>query len=193
MSIQVEVDKADMRALQFKMRNMMEKTPSRLKNAINRTGTQAVKMLASGTKGGYTYKKSVRKDLRIQKANPSHLDYTITASGKPHTLSKSFKTSTPKSGGKADVTKTGLKRLVSATGGAAFVTPAGKAAGLMAQRTEGKFPGTGNARFKVLYGNSVPKMVEKVYHGERGGQGDMEPEIQKILHAEIKKEIAKIK
>lgn len=188
MSIQVEVDKADMRALQFKMRNMMEKTPSRLKNAINRTGTQAVKMLVSGTKGGYTYKKSIRKDLHIQKANPSHLDYTITASGKPHTLSKSFKTSKPKSGGKADVTRSGLKRLVTATGGAAFVPSAGKAEGLMAQRK-------GRSRFpiKVLYGNSVPKMVEKIYHGERGGQGDMEPEIQKILHAEIKKEIAKIK
>lgn len=188
MSIRIEVDKTDMRALQLKMRNMMEKTPSRLKNAINRTGTQAVKMLTAGARGGYTYKGTIRKELKIQKANPSHLDYTITASGRPHTLSKSFKTSAPKSGGKADVTRSGLKKLITSTGGAAFVPSAGKAEGLMAQRK-------GSSRFpiRVFYGNSVPKMVEKVYQGERGGQGDLEPKIQKVLHDEIKKEIAKIK
>ena len=45
---------------------------------------------------------------------------------------------------------------------------------------------------KVLYGNSVPKMIEQIYKGERGGQGDMKDKIQKRLHDEIQAEIAKI-
>ena len=111
---------------------------------------------------------------------------TIRAKGKPPTL-QSFKTKFPKAGGKADITKSGLKRLVTATGGAAFVPSGGKAAGLMAQRR-----GKERHPIKVLYGNSVPKMVEQIYKGERGGQGDMEKVIKKRLHDEIQAEIAKI-
>jgi hypothetical protein len=93
----------------------------------------------------------------------------------------------PKAGGKADITKSGLKRLVTATGGAAFIPTGGKAEGLMAQRR-----GASRSPIKVLYGNSVPKMVEQIYQGKRGGQGDMEDVIRKRLHEEMMAEIAKI-
>ena len=187
--IRVEVNQEDMRALQFKLRKMSNKAPMHVKNAVNRTGTQAMKMIRAGRTKGYTVKAGrFNADITTQRANVSHLDYTITANGRPPTLSKSFRTSAPKTGGKADVTKSGLKKLVTATGGAAFVPAGGRAEGLMAQRR-------GKSRFplKVFYGNSVPKMLEKIYKGERGGQGDMESKIQKILHDEIQKEIAKIK
>lgn len=187
-SIQVEVNKADMRALQFKLRKMSDKAPMHIKNALNRAGTQVRKMINAGRSQGYTIKPAkFKSDITVQRANVAHLDYTITASGRPHTLSKSFKTSMPKGGGKADVTKTGLKKLVTSTGGAAFVFPSGKASGLMGQRK-----GKERNPTRVFYGTSVPKMVEKIYEGERGGQGRMEDRIQEILHKEIKAEIAKL-
>lgn len=188
MSIYVEVDQHDLHRVMSKLKNM-EQAPRHLRNAINRTATQAMKMIKQGRSQGYTIKAGrFNQDLgKIQRATAEHLDATIKAKGKPPTLSKSFKTSMPKAGGKADITKSGLKRLVVSTGGAAFVPSGGKAAGLMAQRR-------GSSRFpiKVLYGNSVPKMVEQIYQGKRGGQGDMQEEIRKRLHDEMMAEIAKI-
>ena len=103
------------------------------------------------------------------------------------TLKNNFKTSAPKKGAKADVTKTGLKSLRTDGGGAAFILKGGRAAGLIAQRTsKARFP------LRVLYGNSVPKMVEKIWEGERGGQGDLTEAIRQRLMEEISAEIAKI-
>jgi hypothetical protein len=186
--IEVEVDQQDLKKVLNKLKDM-EKAPRHLRNAINRTATVAMRMIKQGRSQGYTIKTSrFNQDLgKIQKATPEHLDATIKAKGKPPTLTKSFKTSMPKAGGKADITKSGLKRLVTATGGAAFIPSGGKAEGLMAQRR-------GSSRFplRVLYGNSVPKMVEQIYQGKRGGQGDMEDVIRKRLHEEMMAEIAKI-
>ena len=185
--IYIEVDQKDLHRVMSKLKDM-EKAPRHLKNAINRTATVAMRMIKQGRSKGYTVKTGrFNQDLgKIQRATPDHLDATIRAKGKPPTL-QSFKTTFPKAGGKADITKSGLKRLVTATGGAAFVTSGGKAAGLMAQRR-----GKERHPIKVLYGNSVPKMVEQIYKGERGGQGDMEKVIKKRLHDEIQAEIAKI-
>jgi len=185
--IYIEINQADLKKVTSKLKDL-EKAPNHLKNAINRTATQAMKMIREGRSQGYTIKAGrFNKDIRIQRANAAHLDATIKASGRPPTLSKSFKTSYPKAGGKADITKSGLKRLVTATGGAAFIPPGGKAAGLMAQRR-----GSERHPIKVLYGNSVPKMVEKIWEGERGGQGEMEDKVRKHLHEEIQKEIARL-
>lgn len=185
--IYIEVDQDDLRRVMGKLRNM-EKAASRLRNAINRTATQAMKMIRAGRSQGYTINAGrFNKDIKVQRASAAHLDATIKASGKPPTLSGSFKTSFPKAGGKADITKSGLKKLVLSTGGSAFIPSGGKAAGLMAQRR-------GRERFpiKVLYGNSVPKMVEKIWKGERGGQGNMEGKVRDRLHDEIMAELAKI-
>lgn len=185
--VYIEVDQGDLKRVMKKLKDL-EKAPNHLKNAINRTATQALKMIKAGRGQGYTIKAGrFNKDIKVQRANAAHLDATIKSHGKPPTLSVSFKTSYPKAGGKADITKSGLKKLVKSTGGAAFVPSGGKAAGLMAQRR-------GSSRFpiKVLYGNSVPKMVEKIWEGERGGQGDMEQKVKERLHEELMAEIAKI-
>ena len=185
--IYVEVDQADLHRVMSKLKDM-EKAPRHLRNAINRTATQAMKMIRSGRSKGYTINAGrFNSDIKVQRASAAHLDATIKSHGKPPTLSGSFKTSYPKAGGKADITKTGLKKLVVSTGGAAFIPSGGNAAGLMAQRK-------GKERFpiKVLYGNSVPKMVEMIWKGERGGQGNMEEKVKKRLHEEMMAEIAKI-
>jgi len=186
--IYIEVDQNDLHRVMSKLKDM-EKAPRHLRNAINRTATVAMKMIKQGRGKGYTIAAGkFNEDIQpIQRATAEHLDATIRSKGKPRTLSKSFKTSYPKAGGKADITKSGLKKLVMATGGAAFIPKGGNAEGLMAQRR-------GKERYpiKVLYGNSVPKMIEQIYKGERGGQGDMKDKIQKRLHEEIMVEIAKI-
>lgn len=185
--VYIEVDQGDLKRVMKKLKDM-EKAPRHLRNAINRTATQAMKMIKAGRSQGYTIKaERFNKAVKKYPATPSNLTATIRAGGKPPTLSGSFKTSYPKAGGKADITKSGLKKLVKSTGGAAFIPSGGKAAGLMAQRR-------GSSRFpiKVLYGNSVPKMVEKIWEGERGGQGDMEQKVKERLHEELMAEIAKI-
>jgi hypothetical protein len=185
--IYVEVDQSDVKKVLSKLKNM-EQAPRHLRNAINRTATVAMKMIKQGRSQGYTIKTSrFNQDIKKVPATAEHLNATIQTKGKPPTLTKSFKTSMPKAGGKADITKSGLKRLVTATGGAAFIPTGGKAEGLMAQRR-----GSSRSPIKVLYGNSVPKMVEQIYQGKRGGQGDMEDVIRKRLHEEMMAEIAKI-
>jgi len=186
-SFYIEVDKADLKYVMKKLQNAEKNAPRVLRNAINRTATAAMQMIKKGRSQGYTIAAGrFNSQIKVQRANASHLDATIKSSGRPHTL-KNFKTSTPKSGGKADITKSGLKKLSGSRGGAAFVPTSGRAAGLMVQRR-------GKSRFplKVFSANSTPKMVEQIYKGERGGQGDMEEKIKRRLHEEIEKEIAKI-
>lgn len=183
----IEVDKADLKYVTKKLQNAEKNAPRVLRNAINRTATAAMQMIRQGRSQGYTIAAGrFNSDIKIQRANASHLDATIKSSGRTHTL-KNFKMSMPKSGGKADITKSGLKKLKGSRGGAAFVPSSGAAAGLMVQRR-------GKSRFplKVFSANSTPKMVEQIYKGERGGQGDMEEKIRKRLHEEIQKEIAKL-
>jgi hypothetical protein len=186
-SFYVEVDKADLKYVTKKLQNAEKNAPRVLRNAINRTATQAMKMIRQGRSQGYTIAAG-RFNSQVKKypATPGRLEATIKSSGKTHTL-KNFKTSMPKSGGKADITKSGLKKLSGSRGGAAFIPSSGKAAGLMVQRK-------GKSRFplKVFSANSTPKMVEQIYKGERGGQGDMEDKVKKRLHEEIEKEIAKL-
>lgn len=186
-SYYIEVDKADLKFVTKKLQNAEKNAPKVLRNAINRTATAAMKMIKAGRSQGYTIAAGrFNSQIKVQRANASHLDATIKSSGKTHTL-KNFKTSYPKSGGKADITKSGLKKLKGSRGGAAFIPTSGQAAGLMVQRR-------GSARFplKVFSANSTPKMVEQIYKGERGGQGDMEPKIRERLHDEIRKEIEKL-
>ena len=183
----IEVNKGDLKRITGKLKDL-ENAPKHLRNAINRTATQAMKLIRAGRSKGYTIKPGrFNKDIKVVRANAAHLDAVIHAKGRPPTLSGSFKTTFPKAGGKADVTKSGLKKLISSTGGAAFIPTGGKAAGLLAQREgPGRFP------IKVLYGNSVPKMVEKIWKGERGGQGHVEDKVKKILHDELMTEVEKI-
>ena len=110
----------------------------------------------------------------------------MVADGKPLTIIR-FKNRAgrPKKGGSAaaaDITNSGLKQLVSSQGGKAF-----KMNGLVMQRV-----GKERKPLKVLHSNSVPKMVEKVYKGERGMAGALKEPIQSDLRKNLEAEIKKI-
>ena len=63
----------------------------------------------------------------------------------------------------------------------------GDADGRIVQReTKKRYP------LRVIVSNSVPKMVEKIYEGERGGQGDMQPFIEKTLHEKVMEQVEKV-
>lgn len=184
--IYVEVDKQDLSRVKRKL-NDLSKAPSHLRNAINRTATQAMQMIRAGRSRGYTLKASrFNSDIKVYRASANRLDALIKSQGRPPTIG-SFKTSAPKSGGKADVVKTGLKEIAARGGGKAFIGQGGKIKDLMVKRET-----RDRDSIQVLHGPSVPKMVEMIYKGKRGGQGEMEPRVKKILHEEIGKEIAKI-
>lgn len=182
----IEVDQADIRRIERALHNA-EKAPQKLKNAINRTATQAKKMIVAGRSAGYTIKAGrFNQDIKLYRASAGRLDAVIKSHGRPPTI-KNFKTSAPKSGGKADIVKSGLKQIAARGGGKAFIGPGGKIAGLMVKR-ESK----ARDSITVLHGPSVPKMVEKIFKGERGGQGDMEDKIRERLHKEIMAEVEKL-
>ena len=182
----VEVDQADIKRIQRALHNA-EKAPQKLKNAINRTATQAMKMVKAGRSAGYTVKAGrFNQDIKLYRASAGRLDATIKSHGRPPTI-QNFKTSAPKSGGRADIVKSGLKTIAPKGGGKAFIGPGGKIAGLMVKR-ESK----ARDSIKVLHGPSVPKMVEKIYKGKRGGQGDMESKVRERLHKEILAEVEKL-
>ena len=62
-----------------------------------------------------------------------------------------------------------------------------KRKGLIMQRETGeRYP------VKVLRSVSVPKMMEKVYKGERGIRGALEPVLGKTLYEEVETEIKKV-
>lgn len=184
--IYVEVDKGDLSRVKRKLSDL-SKAPRHLRNAINRTATQAMKMIKAGRSQGYTIGAGrFNSNIKVYRATANRLDAVIKSHGRPPTIG-SFKTSMPKSGGKADVVRTGLKPIRGAGDGAAFIPTAGKVAGLMVQRTgKDRYP------IKVIHGPSVPKMVEMIYKGKRGGQGDMEGKVRKRLHEEMQAEIAKL-
>lgn len=195
--VRIEVDQDDLNRVLSKLKNL-EKAPNHLKNAINRAATQTLRTIKKGRSQGYTLKAGrFNKDIQpIQRANAAHLDATIKAKGRPPTLIGNFKTSMPKAGGKADVLKTGLKKLITSVG-AAFVPSAGKAAGRMVSRKDNKYYPEKNGvhplkNIHVLHGNSVPKMIEQIWHGKRGGQGALEEETRRTLHNEMMREIEKI-
>ena len=183
-----EVDKADLALIESKLKGVSTKSPSALRNAINRTATKGKKMITSGIKESYTMKgRAYGKEITIERATTGHLDATIKSQGKPRTL-KEYKYTAPKKGVKADIIKTGLKEILSSQGGGRpFVAKGGSVAGLIVQRTSKKrYP------LRVLKSVSVPKMVEMVYKGERGSEGELDPKIKKALHDEIMNEIKKL-
>lgn len=187
-TIYIEVDHDDLKRLYKALDKSTSGLQRSLRNAINRTETAALKQIKAGRSQGYTIKASrFNSDITKQTASVAHLDATIKAEGRTHTL-KYFKTTAPKSGGKTDIVRTGLKKLVNDAGNKAFMGAGGAIDGLMAQRT-----GASRYPLRVLASVSTPKMVEQIFKGERGGQGEMQITVQERLHTEIMAEIAKTK
>jgi len=180
--ISYEVNKADLKYVKTKLKGMETKAPRVFKNAINHTAKIARKKLAEGVQSSYTVGNGgFNSRMKIQNATNRRLYAVIRSKGRSLTITR-FHTTVPKSGGKADIVKSGLKQIVGPRGIKAF-----KWNGFFMQReSEDRYP------LKVLHSVSVPKMLEKVYEGERGIEGALGPVIQRTLHDEIKKEVAKL-
>lgn len=185
--IEFQIDEATMTAVQTKLKNMKAKTPNAMRNAINQTATATNRKIKKGRSEGYTIKAgSFNKQITVQRANRAYMDATIKAKGRTRTI-KEFKTKMSTHGAKTDITKSGLKALVNEAGATAFMAAGGKVADLYVQReTRERYP------LRVLHANSVPIMVRKIYEGERGRQGNLEPYIQKLLYKNLSKQIDRI-
>lgn len=180
--ISYEISREDLRYVQRRLKRIETEAPKAFKNAINHTAKEARKKLAAGAQGAYTVKNGgFNSRMRIQNATNTKLYAVIRSKDKPLTITR-FHATAPKSGGKADIVKSGLKELIGPKQIKAF-----KRGGLIMQRKSAdRYP------VKVLRSVSVPKMLEKVYEGERGIEGALRPEIQRSLHDEIRKEVRKL-
>lgn len=189
--IKIEVNEADIKWAQKKLKGMETKAPRVLKNAINHTAKKARKGLMDGAQRRYAIKNAgFNSRVKIYNATNTKLSASVYARDRTLTLPR-FHTTSPKSGVKSEVVKgSGLKEVVSRRGDTeirAFRAKGGKADGLIVQRrTVARYP------MKVLRSISVPKMLEMVYHGGGGISAAMEPEIKRTFRDEVEKEIAKL-
>lgn len=191
--IQYEVNRADLALIEKKLKGLESEAPKVLKTAINKTAKEARRKLAEGAQSAYTVKiGGFERHMKIQSATLSKLEAVIRSDGKPLTV-KSFsnRAGRRKPGGaaaSADIVKSGLKQIIStASGNKAFKPTGGNIKGLVVQRE-----GPGREPIKVLHSNSVPKMLEKVYDGERGINRALKDTITEGLHRNIEAEIAKL-
>ena len=191
--IEYEINRADLAFVQRKLKGLEGETPKVLKNALNKTAKEARRKLAEGAQSAYTVKiGGFNRHMKIQAATLAKLETVIRSNGKPLTV-KSFSNRGGKNkrGGAAaaaDIVKSGLKQIISGTSGnKAFKPSGGNIKGLVVQRE-----GAGREPIKVLHSNSVPKMLEKVYDGERGINRALKKTITEGLHRNIEAEIAKL-
>lgn len=220
--IRYDITPSGLKYVQGKLKGAEDKVPRVIKNAINHTAKTARKELAAGVKASYTVKSGgFNSRMKIKNATMRNLSATIGVKGKTLTIGR-FHTTAPKSGAKAEIVGKGLKPLalplgerktkskgIAKTAKRALkfmkdplrnlkkagrgdkdkgkVARGFKRKGLIMQRETGaRYP------VKVLRSVSVPKMIEKVYKGERGVKGAMDPMIKKALHDEIESEIKKV-
>lgn len=186
--ITYEVSKADLEYVQKKLEKLGPEGRKAFAKAINYTAKDAVRRLASGAQSAYTVKIggfASRMPIR-PRATPSHLEATITAKDRPLTVPRfSHRGNTKGKGGaaaSADIVKGGLKEIIRSSGEKAF-----KVNGLVMQRT-----GKSRTPVRVLRSNSVPKMIEKVYKGDRGVDRQIRDTINQKLHDHIRQELERL-
>ena len=176
-----EVSKADLEYVQSKLKGMEEEAPRALKNAINHTAKKAKKKLAAGAQKAYTVRSGgFNSEMKTQNATLGRLYAVIRSSGKRLPIAK-FRTSAPKSGARADIVKTGLKQIL----GPNNITAYKRNGKIMQRVSKSRYP------VRALRSVSVPTMLEKVYKGDRGIEGDLAPVIERTLHDEVAAEVAK--
>lgn len=187
--ITFEVDPIQLKLIEIRLKNLKNKAPQALKNAINATAREAKKDLVDRVKTQYVIQRSkpdLKKDIRQQNANISTLTAILRIGGKPNELKKHFKTApnTPAAAAKARVLKSSsLKLLEKRSGIKAFITQFKSGHVTIAQRR-----GDGRLPTKSLFGPATHKMVGnevKVY-------GIVKPKIQENLQKHIEKQITKI-
>ena len=198
--IQIRVDQNDVRQVK-KHLEKMENAPKHLRNAINRTATGAKKYIHEGRKAGYRMQAGpINSAMTIWRATPAHLDATIKVKDRPHSLMNEdkYKASAKNGKGRAGVYKGSLKAL---DAGPVFIAS-------MRNGHTGIFQRTGKQgiksrlkkysenkhteAIKTFQGPGAAKVVESIYLGRHGGQGDMKERIQERLHKEMLEEIKKL-
>lgn len=219
--IQYGMDRKDLLYVMSRLKGVEEKAPRVIKNALNHTAKKARKELAAGAQASYTVKSGgFNSRMKVKNATMRNPTAVIWVKDRTLTIGR-FHTSAPKSGGKADIVRAGLKPLTLPLGGSkkkknraggvkrslkmlkaplrslkklvrnnkdeGKFAKAFKRKGLIMQRETGeRYP------VKVLRSVSVPKMMEKVYKGERGIRGALEPVLGKTLYEEVETEIKKV-
>lgn len=198
MSFYVQVDQGDINRVLMRLRNV-EKAQSHLKNAINRIGTQAMKMIRSGRGQGYAIKAGTfNASVKTFRARAGALNYAIKSKDRPHSLMEADRYKTK--GQKAAVYRGAMKGLGFENRGVFQATMSNGFVGLF-QRTGAQGikdrlakynPSKHTEKIKTFYGPSVSKQLKQIWEGEVGGQRDMEGKVKQRLHDEIKAELAKL-
>lgn len=163
--------------------NLAHKAPKVVCKSINDTATWARRELAKEAQKTYTVKAGgFNKSMKIKKAIYSTLEATISSQGETIELYK-FKYSKGKNATKAQVLRSGGLKTLEKSGIKAFVAAFASGHKTIAQRV-----GKSRLPIKVLYSNSIPKMLGN----EKRVYGIVEPEIENKLSEQIEKHIKKV-
>lgn len=185
--IYVEVNHNDLEYVRSRLKHHEEEAPKALRDAINDTATHARSLLSDAARSQYTVKKGgFNNHAKIKKATVSHLVAEIRVNGRPLTLTR-FHTTAPKSGAKAEVVQGNGLKLLDKSGIKAF-SGKGKSGmnNLILQRK-----GKARLPLKSFYGNSVPKMIEKVYTGRSASAG-LKDQIEQNYQHNVDRQIARV-
>lgn len=181
--VEIVVDKNSLGSIEKRLGGLASKAPKVLCKSINDTATWARRELAKEAQKTYTVKSGgFNKSMKIKKANYSSLEATISSEGETLELYK-FKYSKGKNATKAQVLRSGGLKPLEKSGIKAFVAQFASGHRTIAQRE-----GSKRLPIKVLFSNSIPKMLGN----EKRVYGVVEPEIQKKLSESVNKHIKKV-
>lgn len=158
--ISIELDQADVNALDRRLKWMGEEAPRALRNAINRTATQAKKELTNKTRQVYTYgkkSKDVTSHMRLKRAG-GDLTAIIYVNGGSEEMNE-FEASGGTGRGSQLSTTVKTTNGAKTWGSAAFQNSVGGYYGPFTRKTSSRLP------IEKLYSLSVPSMVgnDQVY------------------------------
>lgn len=189
--ITYEYDQNTLAKVEKKLGSLKSEAPKALKNAINQTAKQARKGLATEAQKTYVVKSGrFNKAMTIKNATQSSLEATIKATGAPMEL-KDYKVSpaTARTGTnrpdltKAKVLKAGSMKGLQKGNIKAFVAKFSSGHASVAQRR-----GSARLPLKVLFSNSIPKMLGN----EKRVYGIVRPTIEQNLQENVDKQVRKI-
>ena len=189
--IEVKYDQNMLAKVERKLGRMKSEAPKALKTAINQTAKQARKDLASEAQKTYVVKTGrFNKAMKIKNASAGNLEATIKATGAPMEL-KDFKVSpaTARTGPnrpsitKAKVLSAGSMKGLQKGDIKAFVAKFSSGHASVAQRR-----GSARLPVKVLFSNSIPKMLGN----EKRVYGVVRPSIEEHLQENVDKQVRKI-
>lgn len=178
----IEVDDK-LNYVEKRLGDLSNKAPKVICKSINETAKWARAELAKEAQKTYLVKSGqFNKNMKIENARYSNLEATIKSQGAPMEL-YAFKYSVGKKATKAQVLKSGSLKKLEKSGIRAFVAKFASGHRTIAQRQ-----GKERLPIKVLFSNSIPKMLGN----EKRVYGVVRPEIQKELNKRIKTHIKKV-